>query len=155
MSSPVASVSVSVLTSQAQPDSVLSARTRHAFEVGCALIASVQSSIFVRSWHLLGISPDQGPRLEADGHSKFLPPVSTAPGQHWLPLQRTPLYGRNTCEVNDHVTCPYSGVRCSGNQCCPGAVETGGKNFVCPSASSLGPWSGDIPSRCQLLTKIE
>eukprot|EP00931_Biecheleriopsis_adriatica_P023334 TRINITY_DN1475_c0_g1_i2.p1 TRINITY_DN1475_c0_g1~~TRINITY_DN1475_c0_g1_i2.p1 ORF type:complete len:521 (-),score=86.46 TRINITY_DN1475_c0_g1_i2:46-1608(-) len=60
-----------------------------------------------------------------------------------------------TCRANDHVTCPYSGVRCSGNQCCPGTVETGGKNFVCPSAASLGPWPGEIPPRCQLLTKIE
>jgi len=61
---------------------------------------------------------------------------------------------KEKCDVNDHVTCPYSGVRCSGNQCCPGVVETGGWSFVCPSASSLGPWSGEIPS-CELLTKIE
>jgi len=33
-----------------------------------------------------------------------------------------------------HVKCPYSGAGCAGNQCCPGAAQTGGKTFPCPSA---------------------
>jgi len=59
------------------------------------------------------------------------------------------------CDVGDVAVCPYSGVSCAGNQCCPGSVETAGLNFVCPSADGNGPWAGQYPPRCQLLTKVE
>eukprot|EP00441_Pelagodinium_beii_P037417 CAMPEP_0197649336 /NCGR_PEP_ID=MMETSP1338-20131121/28292_1 /TAXON_ID=43686 ORGANISM="Pelagodinium beii, Strain RCC1491" /NCGR_SAMPLE_ID=MMETSP1338 /ASSEMBLY_ACC=CAM_ASM_000754 /LENGTH=442 /DNA_ID=CAMNT_0043223493 /DNA_START=44 /DNA_END=1373 /DNA_ORIENTATION=+ len=60
-----------------------------------------------------------------------------------------------SCTVGDTAVCPYSGVSCRGNQCCPGSNETGGLNFVCPSAESYGPWAGQYPPRCQLLSKVE
>merc|ERR1712060_180922 len=35
------------------------------------------------------------------------------------------------------VDCPGNlGRKCSGNQCCPGIPETGGKTFPCPDAAS-------------------
>merc|ERR1719188_2754529 len=42
----------------------------------------------------------------------------------------------SSCAVGDHVKCPYSDNYCSGDQCCPGANETGGKTYPCPSASA-------------------
>mmetsp|Transcript_15584 Transcript_15584/g.33065 ORF Transcript_15584/g.33065 Transcript_15584/m.33065 type:complete len:884 (+) Transcript_15584:87-2738(+) len=31
--------------------------------------------------------------------------------------------------------CPFSNTACAGNQCCPGAPESGGKTYPCPTAS--------------------
>jgi len=47
-----------------------------------------------------------------------------------------------------HVNCPYTGNGCAGNQCCPGAAQTGGKTFPCPSADA--DWNGcqaDAPNK--------
>lgn len=36
---------------------------------------------------------------------------------------------------NKHATCPGSGNRCAGDQCCPGIEATDGDTFPCPSAN--------------------
>merc|ERR1719401_1339057 len=39
-----------------------------------------------------------------------------------------------------HVMCPFGGVMCAGNQCCPRANETGDKTYPCPTATE--GWNG-------------
>merc|ERR1719401_2658666 len=39
-----------------------------------------------------------------------------------------------------HVMCPFGGVMCAGNQCCPRANETGNKTYPCPTATE--GWNG-------------
>merc|ERR1711879_263066 len=41
-----------------------------------------------------------------------------------------------SCQVGQEVFCPLSGLKCTGGECCPGVVETGGLAFPCPSAPS-------------------
>jgi len=52
----------------------------------------------------------------------------------------------------EHVMCPVSRTKCTGNQCCPGIDETDNKTFPCPSAdegwnqceSNLAVVEGDV-----------
>lgn len=39
------------------------------------------------------------------------------------------------CSLGESVSCPYSGVACAGDQCCPGTQETLFQTTTCPSAS--------------------
>merc|ERR1740121_2590884 len=41
------------------------------------------------------------------------------------------------CYAGQHTQCPGSSSQCAGDQCCPGIKWSGGKTFVCPSASSI------------------
>ena len=42
-----------------------------------------------------------------------------------------------SCYAGQSTKCPGSSDTCAGNQCCPGISWSGGKTFVCPSASSI------------------
>lgn len=47
----------------------------------------------------------------------------------------SPTVAASQCSQGDHVPCPWTGVMCAGDQCCPGAEATNGETFTCPSAS--------------------